>query len=133
MQSSIIRAKAGIGLIGAMMLAVPAAAPLAAGPFDGVYVGSQVETRNNNSGQCQNMNNDKMRITIIDGQFTKRWKPPVDVTVGNDGVMTGGGQGMQEFRGGSNPLTFEGRITGNAFEADLGTRNCAVHLSLKKI
>lgn len=121
------------GLIGGMVLAFPATASWAAGPFDGVYAGSQRETLNNNSGQCPNLSNDKIRITIVDGQFTKRWKPPVDVTVSNDGIMTGGGQGQQDFRGTSNPLSFKGRITGGAFEADLGTKHCAVHLSLKKI
>ncbi len=133
MQKSRVRANMAFGLISAMMLALPVIAAHAAGAFDGVYAGSQTETLTNNSGQCQNMNSDEIRITIVDGKFTKRWKPPIDVTVSNDGVMTGSRQGQQAFRGGSNLLSFEGRITGNAFEADLGTKNCAVHLSLKKV
>ena len=105
---------------------------MAASPFDGTYVGAQRETLNNNTGQCMNINKDATRLTVKEGVISYRWAVPIETTVGSDGSFSVDQQGQQVGRGGSNQISFKGKITGGQLEADVGSSRCAAHLSLKK-
>ena len=114
--------------MGVLALAGPA---WSASPFDGTYVGTQRETLSNNSSQCANNNKDT-KLTVRNGTIGYRWGVPIETTVGSDGSFNVDQQGMQYGRGGTNQLSFKGKITGGQLEADVGSSHCAAHLSLKK-
>jgi hypothetical protein len=106
---------------------------MAAGPFDGVYAGTQRETRNNNSGMCQNINRDNIRIAISNSMISYHWGPvPLETTIAADGSFSVDHTGMAATRGASAVISLKGKVTGGNLEADVGGSACAGHLSLKK-
>jgi len=110
-------------------------AALAAGPFDGTYVGTQHETVNNNSSYCSNINRDSIRRVVKDGIITTEWsKATLQATIEADGSFATSAEGMQFGRAGSNPnpITFRGTIHDGQLEADVGGAHCAAHWSLRK-
>ena len=101
----------------------------AAGSFDGVYRGSQHATKNNNGGECQNLDLANTSVTISDNHFSRKWSAVLEVTVSPDGTF------HQSVVAGMRPLrtaTITGKIVNGDLEADIGTDLCAAHLSLKK-
>lgn len=121
-----------LALTTGILLPLSFATAMAASPFDGTYVGTQREARNNNSGLCINLNRDDARIRVSDSKFTYKWGQPFEVIVDAAGAVNGAGESLQSTRTSSNVAIFKGQITGGALEADVGTRACGVHLSLKK-
>ena len=116
---------------GLMLAQVPMAHPsMAAGPFDGTYVGRQIETQNNNSGACQNINRDT-RIIVANNVISYSWGVPLETTVGGDGSFSVDHAGLA-VRGAAASVSLKGRISGGNLEADVGGNRCAAHLSLKK-
>ena len=119
-------------VLGLMLGQIPMAdRTMAAGAFDGTYVGRQRETQNNNSGYCPNLNRDT-RIVVADNVIRYSWGVPLETTVGGDGSFSVDHQGMA-VRGASAMISLKGRISGGNLEADVGTPQCAAHLSLKKM
>ena|SRR5271165_408664 len=101
---------------------------IAAGAFDGVYHGTQKETLNNNSGDCNNLNRD-VTIKIVNGHFSRNWRVDLPVDVAADGSFYVSVVASQR------PLRtaeLKGKIVGGRLEADIGTSLCAAHLSLTK-
>lgn len=110
-------------------------APLASfamGPYDGVYTGTQRVTKTNNSTQCSKINQDGVKVMVMDNTIRYRWGPvPLQATVAGDGsfsVDVAGGAS----RGYSSDISFKGRIATGNLEADVGGNICAGHLSLRK-
>lgn len=79
-----------------------------------------------------NINKDATRLTVKEGVISYRWAVPIETTVGSDGSFSVDQQGQQVGRGGSNQISFKGKITGGQLEADVGSSRCVAHLSLKK-
>jgi len=105
---------------------------MAAGPYDGVYAGTQRVTKTNNSTQCSTINQDSVKVMVMDNSIRYKWGPvPLQATVANDGsfsVDVAGGAS----RGYSSSVSFKGRINIGNLEADVGGNICAGHLSLRK-
>jgi hypothetical protein len=105
---------------------------MAAGPYDGVYAGTQRVTKTNNSTQCSTINQDNVKVMVMDNTLRYRWGPvPLQATVASDGsfsVDVAGGSSV----GYSSSVAFKGRINIGNLEADVGGNICAGHLSLKK-
>jgi hypothetical protein len=96
--------------------------------IDGVYAGTQRETRNDNSGYCINLNAD-VRIVIKDGAFTRQWgRVELEARVDANGLFS-----ANKLGGASRLQSLNGRISGGTLEADIGNVACAAHLSLKKM
>jgi hypothetical protein len=131
-QSTGARPAVGKIILLGLVLTAAAGPAWSASPFDGTYVGTQRETLNNNSGQCANINRDNARLAVKDGVISYRWAVPIETTVGSDGSFSVDQQGQQVGRGGTNQLSFKGKITGGQLEAEVGSARCAAHLSLKK-
>ena len=110
-------------------LIATAGASLAAGAFDGTYVGPQRETKNNNSGYCRNVTHDNAKLVVADGVAKYTWGGKLmEAPVKQDGtfyVLTDG------FNGGPS-WELKGKIAPGNLEADVGSVTCAGHLSLKK-
>jgi len=127
-----IRSKSlmALGLaMGFLTLAGPASA---AGPFDGTYAGAQRLTKTNNSGQCQNIDKDNLRVTVTDSTVQWHWGGvALKATIGPDGSFATDAAGWAS-RGASGSFSFKGRITGGNLEADVGSIQCAAHISMKK-
>ena len=105
---------------------------VAAGPYDGAYAGSQRETKTNNSGACQNINRDNLRLTVTDSMIEWKWGGvPLKATIGADGSFATEAAGWAS-RGASGAFSFKGRIAGGNLEADVGSVQCAAHLSMRK-
>jgi hypothetical protein len=105
---------------------------IAAGPFDGVYAGTQRVTKTNNGSQCQNINQDHIRVMVLDNVFRYRWGPiPMQVTVAGDGSFSLDVAGAAE-RSTSGSVSMKGRINIGNLEADVGGNICAAHISLRK-
>jgi hypothetical protein len=104
---------------------------IAAGAFDGTYAGRQIETQNNNSGMCQNINKDT-RVVVANNVIRYSWGVPLETTVGGDGSFSVDHAGLA-VRGAAASVSLKGRITGGNLEADVGGNRCAAHLSLKKM
>ena len=62
-----------LALAAGILLILPSAAAMAAGPFDGTYIGTQRETGNNNSSCCTNRNRDDAKIRVSDSKFIYKW------------------------------------------------------------
>jgi hypothetical protein len=115
--------------VGLMPLANSA---VAAGPYDGVYAGTQRVTKTNNSSQCLKINQDGIKVMIMDNTIRYRWGPvPLQATVANDGSFSVDAAGAASA-GYSGSVSFKGRINLGNLEADVGGNICAGHLSLKK-
>jgi hypothetical protein len=115
---------------GAMSLANSA---VAAGPYDGVYAGTQRVTKTNNSTQCQGIDRDNIRVMVMDNTIRYRWGPvPLQATVANDGSFSVDVAGAAS-RATSSSVSFKGKINIGKLEADVGGNICAGHLSLKKV
>jgi hypothetical protein len=109
-------------------LSVPADA---AGPFDGVYTGTQATTLTNNSAECSKLDLSHTSITVTDSKFTRSWGGPIEVAVSPDGTFDT--ISRTKFGAGAvRTVEVKGRISAGGLEADIGGRYCAVHLSLKK-
>jgi hypothetical protein len=127
-----IRAKPRMVLALAVGLAPFANSARAAGPFDGVYAGTQRVTKTNNSTQCAKIDQDNVRIMVMDNTIRYRWGPvPLQATVAGDGSFSVDAAGASS-RGFSSSVSFKGRINVGTLEADVGGNICAGHLSLKK-
>lgn len=118
-----------LGFAAGLMLASGA---MAAGPYDGVYVGSQRVTKTNNSSQCQRINQDNLKVMVMNSTIRYRWGPvPLETTVASDGSFSEDAGGSAS-RGYSSAVSFKGKITGTNLEADVGGNVCAGHLSMRK-
>ena len=127
-----IRSKALMSLGVVMGLLPLATGAVAAGPYDGAYAGSQRETKTNNSGACQNLNRDNLRLTVTDSTIAWKWGGvPLKATIGADGSFATEAAGWAS-RGASGSFSFKGRIAGGNLEADVGSIQCAAHLSMRK-
>ena len=105
---------------------------IAAGPYDGVYAGTQRVTKTNNSSQCQKINQDGIKVMVMDNTIRYRWGPiPLQATVANDGSFSVDASGAASA-GYSGSVSFKGRINIGNLEADVGGNICAGHLSLRK-
>lgn len=112
-------------------LAVPHPAP-AAGPHDGTYKGTYRTIRNDNSGNCDKLDNDNASATVADGKFTRTWAGnSFEVTVAPDGAVFGAGRRAQTT-GVVRVIKFEGRIANGVMEGEYGHDKCAVRFSLRK-
>ena len=123
-----------VGLLGTGLLA-PQGSVLAAGAFDGTYVGTQRTTLNNNSGACDRLDRDDLRRTVTDGVITTQWgSAKLQAKVGPDGSFAVTDENPVFGRAGSgpNPVTLKGTIRDGRLEADLGSSHCGVHWSLRK-
>jgi hypothetical protein len=115
--------------VGLMPLANSA---VAAGPYDGVYAGTQRVTKTNNSTQCQGIDRDDIRVMVMDNTLRYRWGPvPLQATVAGDGSFSIDVAGAAS-RANSSSVSFKGRINIGNLEADVGGNVCAGHLSLRK-
>jgi hypothetical protein len=103
---------------------------MAAGSFDGTYVGPRRETQNNNSGYCHDTNG-PTRVVISNNVIKFQWGVPLETTIGADGSFSVDHQGMG-MRGAQAIISMKGRISGGNLEADVGNNACAIHMSLKK-
>ena len=117
-------------------IALPHPAP-AASPHDGIYKGTYRTIRNDNSGNCDKLDNDRVTITVIDGKFTRRWAGnTIEVTVAANGAVSGGTHNAITKRpdGGDNGrvISFIGRIADGVMEGEYGHARCAVRFSLRK-
>jgi hypothetical protein len=114
--------------LGLVLMTVPLQA---AGPYDGVYSGTQKMTVTNNSGKCQNLDRDRVSVAIQDNVIRYPWAVQMEATIKPDGSFdaskTGGSQA-----GFSASYRIKGQITGGRLEADVGSNICGVHLSLIK-
>jgi hypothetical protein len=118
-----------VGLVlGPMVMASGA---IAAGAFDGTYAGRQIETLNNNSGMCQNINKDT-RVIVANNVIRYSWGVPLETTVGSDGSFSVDHAGLA-VRGAAASVSLKGRITSGNLEADVGGNRRAAHLSSKKM
>jgi hypothetical protein len=105
---------------------------MAAGPFDGVYAGTQRVTKTNNSTDCLKINQDNIKVMVMDNTIRYRWGPvPLQTTVASDGSFSVDVSGGAS-RGYSSTVSFKGRINIGNLEADVGGNICAGHLSLRK-
>lgn len=105
---------------------------IAAGPYDGVYAGTQRATKTDNSTQCQKINQDSIKVMVMDNTIRYRWGPvPLQATVASDGSFSVDVAGSAS-RGYSSEVSFKGRISLGNLEADVGGNICAGHLSLRK-
>ena len=101
----------------------------AAGPYDGVYAGTQRETKSNNTGWCQHINRNDIRLMVMDSTIRYRWgNIPLQATVASHGSFSVSATGAS-----SGSASFTGRISIGNLEADVGTAACAAHVSLKKL
>lgn len=115
--------------IGSLLVAGTA---FSAGAFDGTYIGSRRQTEDNNSSGCQNLSRDHARLVVKDNVASYTWATgPIVGTVQSDGSFEGYKQGLAT-RGASPMFSLKGKITGTKLEADVGSTQCAVHLSLTK-
>jgi hypothetical protein len=105
---------------------------MAAGPYDGVYAGTQRVTKTNNSSQCSNINQDNIRVMVLDNTFRYKWGPvPMQVTVAGDGSFSLEVAGAQS-RATSSSVSMKGKINIGNLEGDVGGNICAAHISLRK-
>ena len=116
-------------------LTITIATPLAAwaaGPFDGTYNGTYRTIRNDNSGNCDKLDNDNVTITIVDSAFTRTWADnKVDITVAANGSVSGSAVRGQNIRT-QRVISFTAKIAGGVMEGEYGHDKCAVKLSLRK-
>jgi hypothetical protein len=129
-KTKMLRGRFGLALPVALFGLALAGSAGAAGPFDGVYKGTQTGTLNDNSGNCRNMDLPSTSIRITDNHFTRKWYTDIDVDVGGDGAFH-----ASALVPGARPARTEnisGKITGNKLEADIGSSHCGAHLSLTK-
>jgi hypothetical protein len=103
----------------------------AAGPFDGVYTGTQTTTLTNNSAECSKIDLNHTSITVTDSKFTRSWGGPIEVAVSPDGTFDTTSR-AQFGTGAVRTVEIKGKIADGNLVADIGTRYCAGHLSLKK-
>jgi hypothetical protein len=120
-------------VLGLAMGAVPLAySAMAMGPYDGVYSGTQRVTKTNNSTQCQRIDQDNVKVMVVDSTFRYRWGPiPLQATVASDGsfsVNVAGAAGTTT----SSSVFLKGRINIGNLDAEVGGNICAAHLSLRK-
>jgi hypothetical protein len=117
----------------ATMLVSLAGGAMAANSFNGPYFGYERETKTNNSGHCQNLNRDNLHVTVRDGTIKWTWGGvPLVATIASDGSFSTTAAGWAS-RGASGSFSFNGRTTGGSLEADVGSIQCAAHLSMKKV
>jgi hypothetical protein len=115
----------------ALILAVSSMAQ-AGGPHDGTWTGSYKTIRNDNSGNCDKLDNDRVTITVADGKFSRRWAGnDIAVTVAPDGTVAGSSSRAQNTRS-QRVISFEGRIANGVMEGEYGHARCAVRFSLRK-
>lgn len=113
----------------AILLIAPASA---AGPHDGTWKGSYKTIRNDNSGNCDKLDNDNVTITVTDGAFTRRWAGnDIPVTVAPDGTVSGSSSRAQNVRS-QRVIAFEGRIANGVMEGEYGHARCAVRFTLRR-
>lgn len=118
-----------LALAGSLSAAFPA---WAAGPFDGTYKGTYRTIRNDNSGNCDKLDNDNVTITIVDSTFTRTWAGnKLDITVAADGTVLGSANRGQNVRS-QRVISFSAKIAGGVMEGEYGHDKCAVKLSLRK-
>jgi len=127
-----VRSKALMALGLAVGLMPLANSAMAMGPYDGVYAGTQRVTKTNNSSQCQKINQDNVKVMVVDSTLRYRWGPvPLQATVASDGSFSVDASGAASARY-SSSVSFKGRINLGNLEADVGGNICAGHLSLRK-
>jgi hypothetical protein len=106
---------------------------MAMGPYDGVYAGTQRVTKTNNSTDCQKINQDNIKVMVLDNTLRYRWGPvPLQATVASDGSFSVEVSGAASRGNYSSSVSFKGRINIGNLEADVGGNICAGHLSLRK-
>ncbi len=125
-----LRPLAKIALVGT--LAAFSTFAFAAGPFDGIYRGSQTTIRATNNGLCGSLDKPDIALTITDSHFTRSWGAAgqLNVEVAPNGTFSSSSMVTTDRR--PRTLTMTGTISGGVLSAELGTDLCAVHLSLKK-
>ena len=109
-------------------LALPS--PASAAPCDGVYTGKSAVTLGAGNSVCGK--DHTFRAQVTDGGFLYTWDATnhviVPVKIAADGTVTGEG-GVGKASG----ATATGKLTGTTLEIDLKGKQCARHLSLKKV
>jgi len=127
-----LRSKPLMALGLAMGLMPLASGTMAMGLYDGVYAGTQRVTKSDNSTPCQKINQDNIKVMVMDNTLRYRWGPvPLQATVASDGSFSVDVAGSAS-RGYSSSVSFKGRINLGNLEADVGGNICAGHLSLRK-
>jgi hypothetical protein len=107
---------------------LPDAAAVAANPFDGTYVGQRSITRGTESA-CGRAGS--ATLTVADGHVSREYgHATITSAVGPDGSFSASAQYMLSPR--VNTARIEGRISGEALEADVEGYACKFHYSLKK-
>ena len=106
--------------IATLVLAATTMHPVrAAGPFDGVYNGTYINSTVGGGG-CPDGGNASRQV--VDSAFTNRWNgTDIKATVGADGTIIGGGNM------GSALLSIKGKIAGNLMTYDIGSQRCSYH------
>lgn len=117
----------------AAFLATATALPApAAGPHDGTYKGTYRTIRNDNSGNCDKLDNDNVSITVVDGKFTRTWAGnQLDITIAPDGTIAGSAN-RRQTTGAVRVISFEGKLANGVMEGEYGHSKCAVKFSLRK-
>jgi hypothetical protein len=104
-----------------------ASSALAAGPYDGNYVGTQQVTVNNAQANC--VNSDHVEIRVTDNKIPAVLvSVPLDATVAGDGAFD---EYHSQF-GVPTPARIVGKISGSKMEFDMGGTHCTVHVSATK-
>jgi hypothetical protein len=102
----------------------PAGVAGAAGAFDGTYIGSR--TVLHTTFGCNSYNG--YTIVVKNNHFDRSFaRVSLSINVADDGTF-------EQSGGGGSPIaSIKGKITGGNLEADYGSPDCMVHLSLKRI
>lgn len=118
-----------IATAAAILAATPAHA---ASPHDGTYKGTYKTIRNDNSGNCDKLDNDNVTITVVDGKFTRTWAGnQLDISIAPDGTIAGSASRAQNTRS-QRVISFEGKLANGVMEGEYGHSKCAVKFSLRK-
>lgn len=114
--------------LGLAVAVLTSSAALAAGPFDGAYVGPLKQTTGETLPRCQNISRPRATVVIKDNVASIPWgQTVVTAPVQPDGSFDG------HVRGGfASDFFLKGKIAGTGLEADVGTAMCNGHLSLSK-
>ncbi len=121
------------------LLLAPLAAPTAtwaAGNFDGIYRGDQTLIRNDNAPECAKAAQPVV-VHVVDNSFARAWgggrfRVNITLHIAPDGSFAGQASPTNVSGRFSGPVDVHGRITGDTLEAELGSRTCAVKMTLRK-
>jgi hypothetical protein len=117
----------GLIVAGALGFAALAAA-LAAGAFDGTYVGQAALMSGNNGSICKTFSA-SMTVTNDHLSYVHGGGYAVfNTDVGADGSFSG----SAPLKGTRFVEMLKGKVTGGTIDADVGNPNCSFHLLLKK-